>query len=157
MGSNCSPGRWVNALTEINTIYNVLFVWKNLIFKKYETTVIIINNVIKLDLNKKNKKNWKVMSNSWGRLELFLLLSANPSGAGRVRSSSGPCESLRMSGIGLKDATFGVGDEHGDNSALLAPDSNNVGLTLKLSIMYSLAVSGIPSWRLLSSVITIYF
>ena len=49
--------------------------------------------------------------------ELPLLLSAKPSGAGNVSISSG-CESRLMSGIGLSDATFGVGEEHADGSLL---------------------------------------
>jgi len=39
---------------------------------------------------------------------LFRLLSAKLSGAGSVNNSSG-CESLLKSGIGLRDATLGVG------------------------------------------------
>lgn len=53
-----------------------------------------------------------------GMFSLFRLLSAKPSGAGRVNNSSG-CESLLKSGIGLKDATLGVGLGQGEISMLL--------------------------------------
>lgn len=61
---------------------------------------------------------------------LFRLLSANPSGAGRVNNSSG-WESLLKSGIGLKDATFGVGLGQGEISTL--PTDSMVGIKLRLS------------------------
>lgn len=58
---------------------------------------------------------------------LFRLLSANPSGAGSVSNSSG-CESLLKSGIGLKDATLGVGLGQGEISKPSA-DSISIKLT----------------------------
>lgn len=62
---------------------------------------------------------------------LFRLLSAKPSGAGRVSNSSG-CESLLRSGIGLKDDTLGVGLGQGEISMLL-PNSI-VGIKFMLSV-----------------------
>lgn len=61
---------------------------------------------------------------------LFRLLSAKPSGAGRVSNSSG-CESLLKSGIGLKDATLGVGLGQGEISML---QDSIVGIKFILSI-----------------------
>lgn len=69
-----------------------------------------------------------------GMFSLFLLLSAKPSGAGRVSNSSG-CESLLKSGIGLKDATLGVGLGQGDISTLL--QDSRVGIKLILSDVWS--------------------
>lgn len=75
--------------------------------------------------------NQRVKSYPCGMFSLLRLLSAKPSGAGRVSNSSG-CESLLKSGIGLKDVTLGVGLGQGEISMLLP--GSTVGIKLMLSV-----------------------
>lgn len=113
------------------------FLFKNLLHSFLQRRIVKTKNTEKTSSNKKlllivcsmlcinffveKFKFYKTYS--WGTFELFRLLSANPSGAGKVSNSSA-CESLRKSGIGLSETKFGIGLEQGDVS------DPEVGVTL---------------------------
>lgn len=64
-----------------------------------------------------------------GMFSLFRLLSAKPSGAGSVSSSSG-CESLLKSGTGIENTTLEVGLGQGEISKLLSGSAGGIKLML---------------------------